>query len=171
MKNSYLLIKIHPVYVVGKSYNFFPIWVTELNNYISGITKYSEYKMVVIYNNPIPAYLVTGVDLPVAFPGQCKDESCSLSNNTVTREVIEGQYHWQSGYGFSYSISTKSPISHASIDLNDCINSNWIINKYLEFLTRFNSAYDDDLVLNMSFCMASSSIGRFSLSILQLACV
>jgi hypothetical protein len=166
---THLLIKIHPVYFEGKTQNFFPTWVTELNRYLAGISISRNCKMITISNTPCPAYLVTGMDFPLS--GRSFDEFCSLTGYDTTIKVIEGHYRWQSGYGFSISISNNGALKTDFKDLNNHIKTNWLINRCLEFLTWFNSAYDDDLVLNMSIFLTLTSISMGALTIQQVAAV
>ena len=158
MADTSILINIQSVFVVQKTWNFHPSWVTEFTNHISGIAKQNDYRVIAIEGTPDPIHLLIKLKPGLSFCGQPEDVTNFWANYPNTNGCFEGHFKWRAGHGFTHSISRNGDVSLCASDKNNHLHSDWLIDKYLEFLTKFNTAYDDDLFLNMSYCMVPSSL-------------
>ena len=156
MPNACILIQIQSVFVAPKSWSLYPTWANELNIFISGIVEQNDYKMIAIRESPDPTHLVVGLKPEQSINSHSSDGIDFSVNRIKNQEYAEGCFNWQAGYGFSHTFSKIGPESNKDKAYNYHYYPNYLINKYLEFLTKFNSAYDDDLFLNLSYCISLS---------------
>jgi len=157
MTKNCILIYIHCEIVKKKRAVYFPSWSTELANYISGIVKLNDFKIITINRAPNPTYLVTHSKTEHLNYRQLEENPGSSRNPVHFQPHTEGQFKWKSGLGFSFSFANNREIdSEAGFNLKP-VQFDHLIAKYLEFLCRFNTAYDDDMFLNMSFYETSTT--------------
>lgn len=154
MSNNYILIFINCVAISRNSNAYFSAWTAELTNYLSGIIKENDFKIISVGEAPNPTFLVVKSKTEGFYSGQSKVSSYFAKDPSYRESPIECKFNWQVGQGFTGSYS-KFRMKFPEVgDEHKHLRFDFLIEKYLEFLQRFNTAYDDDLYLNMSFFYA-----------------
>jgi hypothetical protein len=151
MENTCLLIQIQRVFVAPDCLDLTPSWILDLNRFITREAKLSDYKMIELSSNPDPTHLIFS-SKPLS-SRKCSGNQASSVSSAGYNGFVEGHFTWRTGCGFVREIHTIGKISGQK---KNPFHSNSVINKYLEFIEGFNSAYDDNLFLNVSFCLAYS---------------
>jgi hypothetical protein len=151
MTNNYILIFIKCVTVSRNSNAYYSAWTAELSNYLSGVVKQNEFKVITVGEAPNPTYLVVKSKTKESYSVQSEVNSTLTNDLSLRDRPFEFTFNWQVGLGFTGSYS-KFRMKFPEVgDEHKHLHFDFLIEKYLEFLKRFNNAYDDDIYLNMSF--------------------
>jgi REP element-mobilizing transposase RayT len=144
MANTYTQIYIQVVFAVEGRQNLIgPEHKEELQKYITGIVSAQDQKLLAIHCMPDHTHVLLGLKPNRALSevvAKLKTGSCNFINR---QQWFRGRFGWQEGFGaFSYAHSQLTTViryiqrqeeHHARRSFRD---------EYLEFLKRFQVAYD-----------------------------
>ena len=108
MANTYSQIYIQFIFAVkGRESQILESHRERLQQYISGIVRSKEQKLLSIYANPDHIHLLVGFNkLDIKISDFVKEIKSNSSKKINEENWFIGKFHWQDGYGcFSYSRS------------------------------------------------------------------
>ena len=145
MANTYSQIYIQFIFAVkGRESQILESHRERLQQYISGIVRSKEQKLLAIYANPDHIHLLVGfnkLDIKISdFVRDIKSNSSKLINE---ENWFIGKFHWQEGYGaFSYSKSSVDAVVKYILNQEEHHKNKYFKEEYLDFLNKFEIEYD-----------------------------
>ena len=140
MANTYSQIYIQFIFAVkGRESQILESHRERLQQYISGIVRCKEQKLLAIYANPDHIHLLVGfnkLDVKISdFVRDIKSNSSKLINE---ENWFLGKFYWQEGYGaFSYYKSHIDSVVKYILNQKEHHKKKSFRQEYLEFLKKF----------------------------------
>ncbi|WP_264521650.1 IS200/IS605 family transposase [Flavobacterium sp. N1994] len=144
MANTYTQIHIQFVFAVkhrdGLIHSTFK---EELYQYIAGIIKYHNHKLLVINGMPDHLHLLVGMRPTQSISELMQDIKASSSKWINEKQFLKVKFEWQEGYGaFSYSKSSVNRVIDYIKNQEQHHTIQTFQEEYLEFLKLFDIEYD-----------------------------
>lgn len=149
MPNSYSQIYLQFVFAVkGRNNLIHESFREELQKYISGIINHKGHKLISIYANPDHMHIFISLkNLNIAISQLVKEIKVSSTNFINEKKFTDIPFYWQEGYGcFSYSKSQKDTVVNYINNQKEHHKKKTFRDEYLEFLTKFDIAFDEKYV-------------------------
>lgn len=148
MANTYTQIHIHLVFAVKHRDGLIhPSFKDELYQYITGIIKHHNHKLMAINGMPDHIHILIGMRPSQSLSDLLQDIKGNSSKWINENKFLKVKFEWQEGYGaFSYS---KSQVDSVIKYINNQERHHAIKTfreEYLEFLNLFGVEYDDRFV-------------------------
>ena len=146
MANTYSQIYIQFIFAVkSRESQILESHRERLQQYITGIIRSKEQKLLAIYANPDHIHLLVGfnkLDIKISdFVRDIKSNSSKLINE---ENWFIGKFHWQEGYGaFSYSKSQIDSVVKYILNQKEHHKKESFRTEYLKFLKAFEVEYDE----------------------------
>ena len=146
MANTYSQIYIQFIFAVkGRESQILESHRERLQQYISGIVRSKEQKLLSIYVNPDHIHLLVGFNkLDIKISDFVRDIKSNSSKKINEENWFLGKFHWQEGYGaFSYSKSQIDSVVKYILNQKEHHKKKSFREEYLEFLEKFEVDYDE----------------------------
>lgn len=146
MANTYSQIYIQFIFAVkGRESQILESHRERLQQYISGIVRSKEQKLLSIYANPDHIHLLVGFNkLDIKISDFVKEIKSNSSKKINEENWFLGKFHWQEGYGaFSYSKSQIDNVVKYILNQKEHHQKKSFRQEYLEFLEKFEVDYDE----------------------------
>jgi hypothetical protein len=150
MDRDFILLSIQRVFIVSNFWNHHQLMVSELNRSMSGIACQFGYRLIPLKESQYQTQFMVRSNDDSNRPLSSYSEPASFFSLKRKKGFVEGHYFWKTGSGFTATIKSKNVSGTLSPDVIPFIQQNRVVEKYLEFLSRFNHAYEDDFILNFS---------------------
>lgn len=150
MDRNFILLSIQRVFIVSNFWNHHQLMVSELNRSMSGIACQIGYRLIPLKESQYQTQFMVRSNEDNNWQVSDNSNSPPVSHPKRKNGYVEGHYSWKTGSGF---ISTIRKNGYTIIPLQDgspIFQQNRVVEKYLEFLSQFNKAYEDDFILNFS---------------------
>jgi putative transposase len=145
MAGTFSKIHIQLVFAVqGRENIIVNPWREKLYQYISGIIRKKNQKLLIINGMPDHLHLFIGLRPATALSDLVRDIKNASTNVINLNKWVKGAFRWQEGYGaFSYGYSqidtvckyiANQPIHHKKRTFRD---------EYLDLLTKFNIPFEE----------------------------
>ena len=119
-------------------------WKTELNKYIAGIINSKDQKSIIVNGMPDHIHAFVGLRPVMAISDLVREIKSNSSKFINERQLIEGKFAWQEGYGaFSYSHSQIHRVYDYILRQAEHHKAKTFKEEYLEFLNDFDIEYAD----------------------------
>ena len=145
MPGTFSQIYIQVVFAVkNRNCLILPEWEERLYKYISGIVQNKGQKMLAINGMPNHIHFFTGMK-PSCCLSDLVREVKKSSNEFINEEKFSRyKFNWQEGFGaFSYSHSHVDNVIKYIMNQKKHHHKKTFKEEYLEFLKKFNVAYDE----------------------------
>lgn len=145
MPNTYSQLYIQIVFTVKGRQNLIPLSCKEeLQKYITGIIQNRGHKMLSIYCMPDHTHILVGLKPDIAVSDLVRNIKAISSKFINDNKWINGKFNWQEGFGaFSYSRSQIDNVIKYILNQEAHHKKNSFKEEYLEFLKKFEIAYDE----------------------------
>jgi len=145
MANTYTPIYIHTVFAVENRISLIKeSWREELHKYITGIVQNNNHKLIAINSMPDHIHIFIGMRPIQSVSNLLQDIKDSSSKWMNKKNFVIGKFNWQSGYGaFSYSHSQIDNVVKYIQNQPQHHKKKTFRREYIEFLAKFNIAYDE----------------------------
>ena len=145
MPNTYSQIYIQIVFAVkGREHFIKELFREELQKYISGIITSNKQKLYAIYCMPDHTHLFISLKPDIKISELVRDIKANSSSFVKKKNFVNSGFSWQEGYGaFSYSKSQASKVVNYILNQPMHHKKESFREEYLNFLKRFEIAYDD----------------------------
>ena len=113
MSNTYTQIHIHFVSVVKyREAMIHPLWKERLHQYITGIVRTYDHKLLTINSMPDHIHMLIGVRPSQSISELMKNVKAGSSEWINQEKLTKRKFNWQDGYGaFSYAKSDLSSVA------------------------------------------------------------
>lgn len=150
MANTYTQIHIQLVFAVkhreGLIHSSFK---TELYQYITGIIKYHNHKLLAINGMPNHVHIFMGMRPTQSISDLLQDIKGNSSKWINEKKFLKVKFEWQEGYGaFSYSKSQVNTVIDYIKNQEQRHAVKSFREEYLEFLTLHEIEYDERYIFN-----------------------
>ncbi len=151
MANTYTQIHLQIVFAVKYRQALIqPEWKIRLHQYITGIVRNHDHKLLAINTMPDHLHMLIGfrphqslADLMSKVKGE-SSEWINLENLTKSR------FRWQEGYGaFSYTKSLVPVVINYILNQEEHHRKKTFLEEYTEFLNEFEVDYDDRYIFKL----------------------
>ncbi|MCX6219687.1 MAG: IS200/IS605 family transposase [Bacteroidia bacterium] len=123
-------------------------WKDELYKYITGIVKNNKHKLIAINGMPNHLHVFVGYKPHQLIPDLLQDIKGSSSRWINSRNLVQGKFSWQEGYGaFSYSHSQIDNVVKYIMNQEEHHKKRTFREEYIEMLEKFNIGYDEKYIL------------------------
>ncbi|MGL4943717.1 MAG: IS200/IS605 family transposase [Thermoguttaceae bacterium] len=148
MPNTYSQIYIHTVFAVHGRGSVIPhSHEEELYKYIAGIIQERQMKSLIVGGMPDHVHILFSLNPSVAISNLMREVKASSSKFINDRQMIEGRFQWQTGYGaFSYSHSQIDSVYNYIARQKEHHRVRTFHEEYMEFLQRFGVSFDERFV-------------------------
>ena len=148
MANTYTQIHIQFVFAVkyrnGLIHSSFK---QELYQYISGIIKANNHKLLAINGMPDHLHILVGMRPSQSVSDLMQDIKANSSKWINEKKFLKVKFEWQEGYGaFSYSKSHVQNVIHYIQNQEEKHKVKSFNEEYLDFLNAFEIDYDERYV-------------------------
>ena len=145
MANTYTQVHIQFVFAVkhrdGLVHSSFK---DELYQYIAGIIKYHNHKLLAINGMPDHIHIFIGMRPTQSISDLLQDIKGNSSKWINEKKFLKVKFEWQEGYGaFSYSKSQVNPVIDYIKNQEQHHATKTFQEEYLEFLKLFEIDYDE----------------------------
>jgi putative transposase len=148
MANTYTQIHIQFVFAVKYRDTCIDIlWREELFQYITGIIKNNNHKLIIINGMPDHIHILIGVR-----PVQAISELVQLIKTNSSKWInekrfVKGKFEWQEGYGaFSYGKSQVNIVVGYIKNQQEHHKKVTFKEEYIDFLNKFEIDYDEKFI-------------------------
>lgn len=144
MANTYHQLYVQIVFAVKGRKNFIAEkFRDELQKYISGIIAAKKQKLYAIYCMPDHTHILVSMSPDVAVSDLVRDIKANSSTFVKEKNNL-WQFEWQKGFGaFSYSKSHAQNVVNYILQQPQHHKKKSFRQEYLEFLEKFEIAYDE----------------------------
>lgn len=148
MANTYSQIHIHTVFAVQNRQSLIQKeWQEDLYQYITGIVKGNQHKMLQINGMPDHIHLLIGMRPHQALSDLMKVVKGESSQWVNQKQVSKHRFSWQSGYGaFSYAKSQVPKVIQYIQNQQQHHKKKSFTEEYIDFLNAFEVDYDNHYV-------------------------
>jgi putative transposase len=145
MANTYTQIHIQFVFVVKfRNGLIHPSFKEELYQYISGIIKNYDHKLLAINGMPDHVHVFIGMRPTQSISDLMQDIKGSSSKWINEKKFLKVKFEWQEGYGaFSYSKSHVQNVINYVNNQENHHSKQSFRDEYLDFLKKFDIEYDE----------------------------
>jgi putative transposase len=150
MANTFSQIYIQLVFAVeSRTSLIMPEWEEKLYQYITGIVRNKDQKLIAINGMPDHIHLFIGMK-PTCCLSDLVREIKKASNSYISEnKFIKSQFGWQKGFGaFSYSHSQIDSVAKYVLNQKNHHKSVTFKEEYLEFLRKFEIEFDEKYLFN-----------------------
>jgi putative transposase len=150
MANTYTQIHIQFVFAVKyRDGLILPSFQKELYQYISGIIKHHNHKLVAINGMPDHVHIFIGMRPTQSISDLMQDIKGSSSKWINEKQFLKVKFEWQEGYGaFSYSKSHVDAVIKYIEKQEEQHSSKPFREEYLDFLKLFEVDFDERYIFN-----------------------
>ena len=148
MANTYTQIHIQFVFVVKYRKGLIQAsFKEELYQYISGIIKNYDHKLLAINGMPNHIYVFIGMRPTQSISDLMQDIKGSSSKWINEKKFLPIKFEWQSGYGaFSYSKSHVERVIRYVQNQENHHKGQTFREEYVQFLNAFENDYDENYI-------------------------
>lgn len=145
MANTYTQIFVHVVFAVKNRQSLInDDWADELYQYISGIVRNQEHKLLAINGMPDHVHMLIGLSPVQSISDLMQDVKGDSSRWINSKGLVKGKFSWQQGYGaFSYAKSQVPVVAGYIERQKDHHRKRPFAEEYREILLRFGVEYDE----------------------------
>ncbi|MCX6266984.1 MAG: IS200/IS605 family transposase [Bacteroidetes bacterium] len=119
-------------------------WREEVFKYMAGIIKGKNQKPIIINGVSNHVHLFIGLKPSIALSDLVRDVKNNTSNFINNQKFIRGKFLWQEGFGaFSYAHSHIGQVYQYILNQEEHHLQKTFKDEYLEFLRKFEIAYDE----------------------------
>lgn len=149
MANTYTQMYLQFVFAVQNRLSLIRSeWKDELYKYITGIVQNNKHKLIAINGMPNHLHVFVGYKPHQLIPDLLQDIKGSSSGWINSRNLVQGKFSWQEGYGaFSYSHSQIDNVVKYIMNQEEHHKKRTFREEYIEMLEKFNIAYDEKYIL------------------------
>jgi len=149
MANTYTQMYLQFVFAVQNRESLIQSeWKDELCKYITGIVQNNKHKLIAINGIPDHLHVFVGYKPHQLIPDLLQDIKGSSSRWINTRNLVQGRFKWQEGYGsFSYSHSHIDNVVKYIVNQEQHHKKRTFREEYIELLKKFNVFYDEKYLL------------------------
>jgi REP element-mobilizing transposase RayT len=146
MTNTYTQITIHLIFAVKNRENLLKKTIRpELFKYMTGIVTNKNNKLLAINGVADHVHLLIGLSPTTALSDLVRDIKNNSSKFINQRELVSGNFRWQTGYGaFSYSRSQRPNVIKYIENQEEHHKVKTFREEYLEVLQKFDVEYDSE---------------------------
>jgi REP element-mobilizing transposase RayT len=146
MPNTYTQITIHLIFAVKNRENLLKKTIRpELFKYMTGIVTNKNNKLLAINGVADHVHLLIGLSPTTALSDLVRDIKNNSSKFINQRELVSGNFRWQTGYGaFSYSRSQRPNVIKYIENQEEHHKVKTFREEYLEVLQKFDVEYDSE---------------------------
>jgi putative transposase len=146
MANTYTQISIQLVFAVKGRQSLIPQQhAEELYKFITGIIQHPtrKHKLLAINGMPDHLHIFVGLHPAMDISSLVRDIKSNSSAFINERRFVQGEFHWQTGYGaFSYSHSHRSEVIRYIQNQQEHHRRRTFRDEYEELLRRFEVEFD-----------------------------
>ena len=145
MAGTFSQIYIQYVFAVNGRENLLQKpWRDEVFKYISGIIKGKNQKPIIVNGVANHVHVFVGIKPSMAVSDLVRDIKNNSTNFINDQKFLHKKFSWQEGYGaFSYSHSQIDDVYNYILNQEDHHRKRTFREEYLEFLKKFEIAYDE----------------------------
>jgi REP element-mobilizing transposase RayT len=148
MSNTYTQIHIHAIFAVQNRISLLhPSWETRLHQYITGIIRKNDHKLLAINGNNDHVHILFGMRPVQSLSDLMKDIKGFSSHWINENHFVAGRFSWQEGYGaFSYSKSQLPSVINYIANQKAHHQTHTFIDEYIRFLNEFGIEFDSKYI-------------------------
>lgn len=148
MANTYTQIHVQFVFAVKYRDGLInPLFKEELYQYISGIIKNHNHKLIAINGMPDHIHIFIGMRPTQSISELIQDIKGNSSKWINEKKFLKVKFEWQEGYGaFSYSKSHVPNVINYIKNQEEHHKKESFRNEYLKFLNSFEVEYDERFI-------------------------
>ncbi len=145
MANTYSQMYIQIVFTVkGREHLIAANKREELHQYITGIIKSRDQKLLAIFAMPDHVHVLVGLKPDIALSDLVRDIKAGSSKFITEKNWVNGKFSWQEGYGaFSYSKSQIDAVVKYILNQEEHHKQVSFKEEYLDFLKKFEIEYEE----------------------------
>ncbi|MFY7965194.1 MAG: IS200/IS605 family transposase [Chitinophagaceae bacterium] len=148
MANTYTQIHIQFVFAVKyRTATIHSSWKDELYKYITGIIQHHKHKLIAINGMADHIHILIGMRPTQSISDLMQDVKASSSKWINEKQLVQGRFEWQEGYGaFSYG---KSQLKDVIAYINNQEQHHKVKTfkeEYIDFLQKFEVEYDEKFI-------------------------
>jgi len=145
MANTYLQIYIQIVFAVKGRENFILKQNREeLHQYIAGIVRNRNQKLLSVFSMPDHTHLLIGINSSISISDLVRDIKAGSSKFINDSKWMKFKFNWQEGYGaFSYSRSHIDKVINYILNQEDHHKKISFRDEYLDFLKKYEIEYNE----------------------------
>ena len=147
MPNTYTQIYIQLVFATkGREMKIRAEFRDEIEKYITGIFTNKEQKIIAIYLNPDHIHIFFSYkNLKIGVQDLVKVVKAESTNFINSREMVQGKFYWQEGYGaFSYAKSQKEVVTKYILNQEEHHKKRNFKEEYLDLLNNFEIDFKEE---------------------------
>ena len=150
MANTYTQLYVHIIFAVKGRESLIPKQHKEaLHQYITRIITHKAQTVIQINSMPDHLHIFVGINPDVAISDLVRDIKASSSKWINEKRWFAGRFEWQTGFGaFSYAHSQLDTVVHYIKNQEAHHSRRTFREEYLEFLNRFDVAYNPKYVFD-----------------------
>ncbi len=145
MPNTYSQIYVQIVFTVrGRECLIVPANRESLHQFITGVVKNREQKLIAVFAMPDHVHLLLGIKPNISISDLVRDIKSGSSKFITDNNWVKGKFNWQEGFGaFSYSRSQIDTVVKYILNQEEHHKIKSFKQEYLEFLEKFEIQYDE----------------------------
>ena len=152
MANTYTQIHLHIIFAVKyRQALIHPEWKTRLHQYITGIVRNHDHKMLCINTMPDHLHMLIGFRPHQSLAdlmSKVKGESSEWIN---LEHLTKKRFRWQEGYGaFSYSKNLVHTVANYIEKQEQHHRKKTFLEEYTDLLDKFEVEYDERYIFRMA---------------------
>ncbi|MGE5481067.1 MAG: IS200/IS605 family transposase [Chloroflexota bacterium] len=150
MPSTFSQIYIHVVFAVkGRESLIQPEWEERLYQYLTGIVRGREQKMLAVKGNADHIHFLIGMKPSCCLSDLVREIKKASNDFIKENRLCKYKFQWQEGYGaFSYSHSNIGIVIDYILNQKEHHKKKTFKEEYLEFLNRFEIEYKDDYLFD-----------------------
>ena len=122
-------------------------WKDELYEYITGIVKSNNQKLLEINGVSNHIHILLNIKPSIALSNLVRDIKANSIRFVNEKRFVKGKFNWQEGFGaFSYSISQLDNVIQYIHNQEEHHNETSFKDEYLKYLKRFEIEFDENFV-------------------------
>ena len=148
MANTYSQIYIHVVFAVkGRESSISNKFKDELYKYITGIIQHHKHKLIAINGMADHIHILVGIRPKQSISDLMQDVKASSSKWINEKQLAQGRFEWQEGYGaFSYGKSQLKDVVAYINNQEEHHRIKTFKEEYIDFLQKFEVEYDEKFI-------------------------
>jgi len=148
MANTYTQIHIQFVFAVKyRTATIQSSWKDELYKYITGIIQHHKHKLIAINGMADHIHILVGMRPTQSTSDLMQDVKASSSKWIKEKQLAQGRFEWQEGYGaFSYGKSQLKDVVAYIKNQEQHHRIKTFKEEYIDFLQKFEVEYDEKFI-------------------------